>query len=76
MKILIGFCLQLNAGMEMKEDPTAFPEFTGPEGCCQPGESLTQQGAQQLCEVSPQLKIPGWPEGTGKCLVHCAYLCQ
>lgn len=32
MKILIGFCLQLGAGVEMKEDPTAFPEFMGPQG--------------------------------------------
>jgi hypothetical protein len=30
MNTLLGFCLQMGAGMEMKEDPTAFPEFMGP----------------------------------------------
>lgn len=37
MKILLGFCLQLGAGMEMKEDLTAFPEFMGPWGLLSAG---------------------------------------
>lgn len=50
---LIGFYLQLH-----------FLTLWGPEGCCQQGEPLTQQGAQQLWN-HPQLKLAGCSEGTG-----------